>query len=94
MLSRSNPIGFIASCLPSPADQPPTGPGWIHEVKHDGYRLMVRRDPVGVRLLTRNGHDWSPRYPAIVEAVEPAQGAQLPDRRRGGRLRRTRAGRL
>jgi bifunctional non-homologous end joining protein LigD len=69
MLSRSNPIGFIASCLPSPADQPPTGPGWIHEVKHDGYRLMVRRDPVGVRLLTRNGHDWSPRYPLIVEAV-------------------------
>ena len=41
----------------------------MHEIKHDGYRLMARRDPVGIRLLTRNGHDWSPRYPLIVEAV-------------------------
>jgi bifunctional non-homologous end joining protein LigD len=40
-----------------------------HEIKHDGYRLMVRRDPVGIRLLTRNGHDWASRYPLIVEAV-------------------------
>jgi ATP-dependent DNA ligase len=44
-------------------------PEWVHEIKHDGYRLMARRDPVGIRLLTRNGHDWSPRYPLIVEAV-------------------------
>ena len=41
----------------------------MHEIKHDGYRLMARRDPVGIRLLTRNGYDWSPRYPLIVEAV-------------------------
>jgi bifunctional non-homologous end joining protein LigD len=68
MLSRTPP-GFIEPCLPSPADQPPTGPNWIHEIKHDGFRLMARRDPVGIRLLTRNGHDWYPRYPAIVEAV-------------------------
>jgi bifunctional non-homologous end joining protein LigD len=38
-------------------------------IKHDGYRLMVRRDPAGVRLLTRNGHDWSARYPLILEAA-------------------------
>jgi ATP-dependent DNA ligase len=37
--------------------------------KHDGYRLMARRDPVGIRLLTRNGYDWAPRYALIVEAV-------------------------
>jgi bifunctional non-homologous end joining protein LigD len=41
----------------------------VHEIKHDGYRLMARRDPIGIRLLTRNGHDWAPRYPLIVEAV-------------------------
>ena len=41
----------------------------MHEIKHDGYRLMARRDPIGIRLITRNGHDWSPRYPLIVEAV-------------------------
>jgi hypothetical protein len=47
---------FIEPCLPSPGEQPPTGPGWVHEIKHDGYRLMARRDPVsvGIRLLTRN----------------------------------------
>src|SRR5215468_7934063 len=68
-LRRAAPPGFIEPCLPSPAERPPSGPDWVHEIKHDGYRLMARRDPVGVRLLTRNGHDWSPRYPLIVEAV-------------------------
>jgi bifunctional non-homologous end joining protein LigD len=62
--------GFVEPCLPSPADSPPTGPDWVHEIKHDGYRLMARRDSVGIRLLTRNGHDWADRYPAIVEAVK------------------------
>jgi ATP-dependent DNA ligase len=60
---------FIEPCLPSPADKPPSGFNWIHEIKHDGYRLMVRRDPVGIRLITRRGHDWSGRYPLVVEAV-------------------------
>src|SRR5215475_5192291 len=62
--------GFIEPCLPSSAERPPAGPDWIHEIKHDGYRLMARRDPTGIRLLTRNGHDWAPRYPLIVEAVD------------------------
>jgi bifunctional non-homologous end joining protein LigD len=56
-------------CLPSTAERPSAGPEWVHEIKHDGYRLMARRDPVGVRLLTRNGHDWASRYSLIVEAV-------------------------
>jgi ATP-dependent DNA ligase len=71
MLSRARVDGFIEPCLPSSADKPPSGPEWVHEIKHDGYRLMARRDPItiGVRLLTRNGHDWAPRYPLIVYAV-------------------------
>ena len=72
MLARAvPPSGFIEPCLPSPGEQPPTGPDWVHEIKHDGYRLMARRDslPVGIRLLTMNGHDWSSRYPLIVQAV-------------------------
>jgi bifunctional non-homologous end joining protein LigD len=60
---------FIEPCLPSPADKPPAGSNWIHEIKHDGYRLMARRDPVGIRLLTRRGNDWSNRFPLVVEAV-------------------------
>jgi bifunctional non-homologous end joining protein LigD len=69
MLYRVRSNGFIEPCLPSTADKPPCGPDWVHEIKHDGYRLMARHDPVGVRLLTRNGHDWSARFPLIVEAV-------------------------
>ena len=38
----------------------------MHEVKHDGYRLIVRRDGVTVRLFTRRGYDWTDRYPAIA----------------------------
>jgi ATP-dependent DNA ligase len=60
---------FIEPCLPSPADKPPSGSKWIHEIKHDGFRLMARRDPVGIRLITRGGHDWAGRYPLMVEAV-------------------------
>ena len=67
--TRSGPAGFIEPCLPSPADNPPTGANWVHEIKHDGYRLMARRDPVGIRLLTRRGNAWANRFPLVVEAV-------------------------
>jgi bifunctional non-homologous end joining protein LigD len=41
----------------------------VHEIKHDGYRLIVRRDGEAVRPLTRRGHDWTDRYPAIAAAA-------------------------
>jgi ATP dependent DNA ligase domain len=47
----------------------PQGRTWIHEIKHDGYRLIVVRDGARVRLFTRNGHDWSDGYPLITEAA-------------------------
>jgi len=47
----------------------PSSPEWIHEVKYDGFRLIVHRDGDRVRLLTRNGHDWSGRYPWIAESA-------------------------
>jgi bifunctional non-homologous end joining protein LigD len=68
-IRRFIPAGFIEPCLPSAADKPPSGSVWIHEIKHDGYRLMARRDPVGIRVLTRRGNDWSNRFPLVVEAV-------------------------
>jgi ATP-dependent DNA ligase len=52
--------------LPSDALRPPAGPDWLHEIKHDGYRLMVQKDGTGVRLLTRRGYDWTERYPLIA----------------------------
>jgi bifunctional non-homologous end joining protein LigD len=65
---RSLP-GFIEPCLPSPAPKPPAGDCWVHEIKLDGFRLLARRDPAGVRLLTRRGIDWTTRYPSIAAAV-------------------------
>ena len=59
----------IEFCQPSIVSVPPSGPGWLHEIKHDGFRLAVRRDADGIRLITRNGHDWSSRYPSIVGAA-------------------------
>jgi bifunctional non-homologous end joining protein LigD len=58
--------GYIPPCIPTRAPKPPAGPGWVHEIKHDGYRLQVRRVGEMVRLFTRRGYDWSGRYPAIV----------------------------
>ena len=62
-------LGIIEPCLPSPAKAPPSGPGWIHEIKHDGFRIMARRDGAGVRLITRHGNDFTARFPLITSAV-------------------------
>jgi bifunctional non-homologous end joining protein LigD len=56
-------------CIPTGRKAVPATPEWIHEVKYDGFRLIVHRDGDRVRLLTRNGHDWSGRYPWIVESA-------------------------
>jgi ATP-dependent DNA ligase len=58
--------GYIPPCIPTRAYRVPSGAGWVHEIKHDGYRLQVRRDGDAVRLFTRRGYDWSGRYPAIA----------------------------
>jgi ATP-dependent DNA ligase len=55
--------------IPTEAPEVPAGPAWIHEIKHDGYRLMVERKGDRVRIITRMGFDWTDRYPLIVEAA-------------------------
>src|ERR1700692_3741432 len=57
-------------CLPRTAKQPPTGPGWIHEIKHDGFRILARRDADGVRLVTRNGYKFVDSFPIGVAALK------------------------
>jgi len=59
----------LTPCLPTRGTKVPDRPEWIHEIKHDGYRLIVQREAERVRLFTRNGHDWSEHYPRIVEAA-------------------------
>jgi ATP-dependent DNA ligase len=60
---------FVEPCVPTLAKVPPTGPAWIHEIKYDGYRLMIWRDGESVRLFTRRGFDWTDRYPWIVRSA-------------------------
>jgi bifunctional non-homologous end joining protein LigD len=60
---------LLRPCLPSPSARPPVGPGWLHEIKHDGFRLFARRDGERVRLITRGGYDWSDRYSLVAAAV-------------------------
>jgi len=68
---RTRPgLGIIEPCLPSPAKAPPSGDGWIHEIKHDGFRIMARRDSAGVRPITRNGNDFTGRFPFIEMAIK------------------------
>jgi bifunctional non-homologous end joining protein LigD len=62
-------ITSFEPCIPTRGTKVPAGPDWIHEIKHDGYRLIVQRDGSRVRLFTRGGYDWSHRYPLIVEAA-------------------------
>jgi bifunctional non-homologous end joining protein LigD len=69
LVRRIRTDGFIDPCIPSLAHKPPSGPDWVHEIKHDGYRLIVRRDGKVVRLFTRRGYDWTERYPAIASAA-------------------------
>ncbi len=56
-------------CLPRPAKKPPAGPGWIHEIKHDGFRILAERDARSVTLHTRRGYDFADRFPLATAAV-------------------------
>ena len=64
------PAGFVIPAQPVMASEPPSGPDWVHEIKHDGYRMIVRRDDPTVRLYSRNGYDWTRRLPAIAVTAE------------------------
>jgi bifunctional non-homologous end joining protein LigD len=66
---RKRSSGYVEPCLPTLSSTPPEGPQWIHEIKHDGYRLIVLKQDDRVRLFTRRGYDWTDRYPLIREAV-------------------------
>jgi bifunctional non-homologous end joining protein LigD len=60
------PRGFIEPCLPTGADTVPSGPQWVHEIKHDGYRFICRLERGRVRVFSRRGTDYTDRVPRIV----------------------------
>jgi bifunctional non-homologous end joining protein LigD len=71
MLSRPRnlPAGFIAPCLPTKTDKLPSGGRWLHEIKHDGFRVIARKNAAQVRLYSRPGNDLTHRFPLIVETL-------------------------
>jgi bifunctional non-homologous end joining protein LigD len=64
------PTGFVIPAQPVLASGPPSGADWVHEIKHDGYRMIVRRDGPSVRLYSRNAYDWTVRLAAIATTAE------------------------
>jgi ATP-dependent DNA ligase len=75
---------FIAPCLPTKAKQPPRGEAWLHEIKHDGFRVIARKDGKRVKLYSRPGNDLTYRFPLRHSRSALPVGDH---RRRGGRVR-------
>jgi bifunctional non-homologous end joining protein LigD len=73
------PAAFIHPCQPIVAKEPPSGSGWAHELKHDGYRLQIYVRDGRVRLYTINGANWSKRYPLIVRDAGRIEGSAIID---------------
>src|SRR5438045_3947068 len=67
---------WIQSQLTELVKEAPEGPGWLHELKFDGYRMHARLDHGSVRLLTRSGLDWTHKYPSIAEALRAVPVSQ------------------
>ena len=61
--------GFVEPQLAKLRDDPPSGDEWLHELKFDGYRIQALIAGHQVRLITRNGKDWTDRYPAVAKAL-------------------------
>ena len=63
------PAGFIPPCLPMMAPRLPSGPSWLHEIKHDGLRIIARKDSRRTILYDRLGNDVTQRFPLIAGAM-------------------------
>src|SRR5438045_392912 len=64
-----SPLAFVRPCMPCVALQPPSGDGWLHEVKHPGLRLEACRSGSGVKLFAQSGEDWTERFQYLVDAL-------------------------
>jgi bifunctional non-homologous end joining protein LigD len=66
---RTLPAGFISPCLPTKPIKLPSGSQWLHEIKHDGFRIIARKTGARVRLYSRPGNNLTRRFPLIVETL-------------------------
>ena len=69
LFRRDPPADFIIPCNPKLVSRPPAGPGWLHEIKHDGFRILARKQGERVTLWTRRGADYTDKLPGIAQAV-------------------------
>lgn len=63
------PPSRLRPVLATLVDAPPTGDEWLHEIKYDGYRIVSHVESGQVRLVSRNGKDWTANFPAVAQAV-------------------------
>jgi bifunctional non-homologous end joining protein LigD len=68
-LRRDPPAGFFQPCQPTLVAVPPAGPGWLHEMKHDGFRILAKKQGECVEVWSRRGASFNYRFPRIAEAV-------------------------
>jgi hypothetical protein len=79
---RTRPgLGIIEPCLPSPAKAPPSGTGWLHEIKHDGFRILARRERMACGSYAGNTdtHEVVPPSGASNRMIEPISGGVAHD---------------
>ena len=86
------PRGFVPPCLPTKAPQPPGGDASLHEIKHDGFRVIARKDGDRVRLYSRSGNDLSDRFSLIAKTLsmpvlQETKCSRTANSRRNSRLR-------
>jgi bifunctional non-homologous end joining protein LigD len=74
---RRRPAGFVVPCAPTLRETAPSGPQWIHEIKHDGFRIIARKEGGRVRLWSRNGLDWSADLAAITVSLRALPADRL-----------------
>jgi bifunctional non-homologous end joining protein LigD len=74
------PRGFVPPCLPTKAPQPPTGDAWLHEIKHDGFRVVARKDGERVKLYSRPGNDLTCRFALNAPHLVPIEAWSVPPR--------------
>jgi bifunctional non-homologous end joining protein LigD len=87
MLQRTLPARFIAPCLPTKTDRLPSGSQWLHEIKHDGFRIIARKSDGQVGLYSRPGNDLTRRFPLIVETLARLRSRSCIVDGESGRLR-------
>ena len=75
----AGPPRFMAPQLATLVDEVPTGSGWLHEYKYDGYRLLIATAGGAATAFTRKGNDWSDKFRGLVKAASELPAGCLID---------------